>query len=466
MAEVLPTAAICAENADLRQTDQHADDIVETVREIFGGDSLFCKKITYKAENPEQLIADFRNDAAFRVAVTVDMIATGTDVKPLECVIFLRGVSSSTYFEQMKGRGARTIDPDEFQRVTPDARAKEKFLLVDPVGITDSPLVDTKPLQPATYRQVSLEKLLNSAASQGITADEATTLASRLAKLDQQITPAEREELTELGGGETIRQIAQGIERATDEETREAALQSGGPEAQHQLVLDAVRTLAERPELRSRILTIRRQYDLPYDEHTLDRVASVEARLIGEHSSQQTVEDWRQYIRDHDAEIKALRMAFSEPGRDPVKVYRMLSRLAAKIEAPPYRWTPALLWRAYQNLGIARGNGGGKGVPELMTILRFELELDPELRPYRDKIEANLANWLARQEQRGVHFTVNQRRWIHKIAVTLANRLHVTPDDLDGVPFTEHGGVDGFIRDFGDDRAEQLLDELNRTLSA
>lgn len=448
------------------KTDQHADDIVEVVREIFGGDSRFCAKITYKAENPEQLISDFRNDAAFRVAVTVDMIATGTDVKPLECVLFLRGVSSATYFEQMKGRGARTVDADEFQRVTPDARAKDKFLLVDPVGVTDSPLVDAKPLQPASQRQVSLEKLLNKAAGQGITVDEAAALGSRLAKLDQQITPDERDELAELAGGETVKQIAQGLEHATDEEQQEAALQAGGEDAQRQLVIDAVRTLAERPELRTRILTIRRKYDLPYDEHTLDRVIAVEARRMGEDDSRQTVEDWRQYMADNADEITALRVAFSEPGRDAAEVYKMLKRLAAKIESPPYRWTPDRLWHAYQQLGIAKGNGGPKGVPGLMAILKYELGVDTELRPPRSKVEEKLANWVARQEQAGVQFTLDQRWWLDKIAFAIANRLSVTPDDLDGVPFTERGGVDGFIRDFGDDRAEQLLNELNRTLPA
>jgi type I restriction enzyme R subunit len=448
------------------KTDQHADDIVEIVREIFGGDSRFCAKITYRADNPEQLISDFRNDAAFRIAVTVDMIATGTDVKPLECVLFLRGVASATYFEQMKGRGARTVDADEFQRVTPDARAKEKFLLVDPVGVTDSPLVDAKPLQPANQRQVSLEKLLSRAASQGITVAEAGALGSRLAKLDQQITPDERAELAEVAGGETIKEIAQHLERATDDEAQEAALQSGGDTAQRQLVLDAVRTVAERHELRKRILNIRRKYDLPYDEHTLDRVLSVEARLSGEHSSQQTVEDWRQYMADNADEIAALRVAFSDPRRDPAEVYKSLKRLAAKIESPPYRWTPEILWRSYQRLGIAKGNDGRKGVPELMAILRYELGLDTELRSYRAKVHQNLENWMARQEQEGVRFTVDQAWWIKTISATLANRLHVTPDDLDGVPFTERGGIDGFVREFGDDHAERLLDELNRTLPA
>ncbi|NTU50485.1 MAG: hypothetical protein HGA87_06390, partial [Desulfobulbaceae bacterium] len=41
----------------------------------------------------------------FRIAVTVDMVATGTDIKPLECLIFMRDVKSEGYFEQMKGRG-------------------------------------------------------------------------------------------------------------------------------------------------------------------------------------------------------------------------------------------------------------------------------------------------------------------------------------------------------------------------
>ena len=448
------------------KTDQHADDIVEIVREIFGGDARFCAKITYKADEPEQLISDFRNDAAFRVAVTVDMIATGTDVKPLECVIFLRGVSSATYFEQMKGRGARTVDADEFQRVTPDAHAKEKFLLVDPVGVTDSPLVDAKPLQPPSQRQVSLERLLAKAASQGITVDEAAALSSRLAALDQQITPEERSELADLGGGATLRQIVHEIERATDEEAQEAAFQAGGKERQHDIVLDAVRTLAEHPELRKRIVTIRRKYDLPYDEHTIDRVISVEAKLMNSGTAEETVEDWRTYMREHQDEITAFRVAFADPKRDPATVYRELTRLAAKIKDPPHRWTPDVLWRAYQKLGIARGNGGRKGVPELMAILRYELGLDTELLPYRSKVEENLLNWLARQEQQGVTFTVDQRWWLDTIAVTLANRLCVTPDDLGGVPFTARGGVDGFARDFGDDRAEDVLNELNRVLPA
>ncbi len=275
------------------KTDLHADEIVTAVREIFGGGNEFCTKITYRSDDPEQALKDFRTKASMRVAVTVDMIATGTDVRPLECVFFLRGVSSATYFEQMKGRGARTIDADEFQTVTPDAAAKTKFLLVDAVGVTDSPLVETKPLAPASQRQVSLQKLLAKAASHSITTNEAAALSARLAALNGQITEAERAELAGVGG-RSLHQIARDLAEATDDDAQEQARVAGGSAAQHALVVDAAAPLAD-PEFRARILSIRRKYDLPFDEHSHDVLISVEARTLDRDGAQQTVEDWRAY---------------------------------------------------------------------------------------------------------------------------------------------------------------------------
>jgi type I restriction enzyme, R subunit len=127
--------------------DNHAQEIVDMVRELFGQGNEFCQKITYSAKNPDKLLAAFRNSPELRVAVTVDMIATGTDVRPLECVFFLRDVKSWAYFEQMKGRGARTVSPDEIRAVTPDVVSKERFVIVDAVGVTDSPRVDASPLE-------------------------------------------------------------------------------------------------------------------------------------------------------------------------------------------------------------------------------------------------------------------------------------------------------------------------------
>lgn len=105
------------------KTDSHADDIINSVREEFGEGNQFCKKITYKIEeDPKSVLAQFRNDYYPRIAVTVDMIATGTDVKPLECLLFMRDVKSRNYFEQMKGRGTRTLDADSLKKSHPPPR--------------------------------------------------------------------------------------------------------------------------------------------------------------------------------------------------------------------------------------------------------------------------------------------------------------------------------------------------------
>jgi type I restriction enzyme R subunit len=270
--------------------------------------------------------------------------------------------------------------------------------------------------------------------------------------------------LAELGGA-PLADIARGLAQASDPDAQDAARERGGPAAARELVREATRPLAN-PELRKRILTIRRSYDLPYDEHTADVLLGVEARDMSVDAAQSTVTSWRQYLADNRDEIDALRVAFGDLRRDPAAVYAQLADLARQIQRPPHRWTPAVLWDAYRKLGIARGNGGRKGVPELVSILRFELGLEAELVAYRSQVEANLANWLARQEQAGMRFTVDQRWFVDRIASAVASRLYITEDTLDDMPFTENGGIDGFVAAFGDDRAAELLDELNRELPA
>ncbi|MCP4686829.1 MAG: restriction endonuclease subunit R, partial [Desulfobacterales bacterium] len=131
------------------KTDSHADDIIEIVREEFAEGNDFCKKVTYKTEeDPKSILSSFRNEYNPRVAVTVDMIATGTDVKPLECLLFMRDVRSRNYFEQMIGRGTRTLIHDALKGVSPSARsAKTHFVIVDAVGVTRSIKTDSRPLE-------------------------------------------------------------------------------------------------------------------------------------------------------------------------------------------------------------------------------------------------------------------------------------------------------------------------------
>jgi type I restriction enzyme, R subunit len=97
--------------------DSHAENIVEIVREEFGKGNDFAQKITYKhhRRQPKDLINRPSATATMpRIAVTVDMIATGTDIKPMEIVMFMRAVKSRVLLRADEGprrarhRGSRS----------------------------------------------------------------------------------------------------------------------------------------------------------------------------------------------------------------------------------------------------------------------------------------------------------------------------------------------------------------------
>ncbi|MEV5887378.1 DEAD/DEAH box helicase family protein [Streptomyces sp. NPDC052020] len=444
--------------------DNHADEIVQMVRQVFGEGDDFCTKITHAAKRPAELIKAFRNSPELRIAVTVDMIATGTDIPPLECVFFLRDVKSWAYFEQMKGRGSRTVDPAEFQAVTPDAEVKERFVIIDAVGVTDSPRVDARPLNRVSERKVPLERLMAKTAGLAMTEDEVATLAGRLARLDRQLTPEERQEIEELAG-QPLREIVGGLVRSVDPDQQEKARRIGGEKQVRQEMLEALKPIAANRELRDRLMSMRRAHDIVIDEVSVDEVK--EARgITADELAMRRVTSWKEYLKEHRDEIAALSLAFGER-RDPKEVYRRLKDLARKIERPPFQWTPARLYDAYVQLGKATEHPrGAAGVVDLIGLLRFELGLDEEVRPYRKLVEERYAAWQARQEQAGAVFTEDQVWWLDRIVDVIATDAAIEPEHLKDVPFIERGGVDGFLREFGADRGAEILDELGRELGA
>ncbi|MDA0632532.1 DEAD/DEAH box helicase family protein [Nonomuraea sp. MCN248] len=443
--------------------ENHAEEIVDTVRKVFNQSNEFCQKITYTVKNPDKLIAAFRNSPELRIAVTVNMIATGTDIKPLECVFFLNEVKSWAMFEQMKGRGARSIDPDELRSVTPDVAAKDRFVLVDAVGVTDSERVDASPLEKQTEKQISLAKLLKKAGTLGLSLDEASTLASRISRLNKQITPEERAELEQLAG-RPLTEVVRSLSRCNDPDVIEEARRSG-PGWEHRLIEEAARPLAD-PEFRQRLLDIRRAHDIVYDEVNADSLleaGGVERSKIAE----RVVTSWAAYVKEHRDELTALEVAY-RTGQSGREVYRQLKELSSRLARPPYQWTPDRLWEAYEVLGKTAARPGVRyGAADLIQLIRYELGLaEGEPRPHRSVVEERFAAWIARQEQAGVRFTGEQVWWLERIRDVVATSATFDHNDLDEVPFTERGGTDGFLRVFGDDQAETILTDLNRDLTA
>jgi type I restriction enzyme R subunit len=380
-------------------------------------------------------------------------------------VFFMRDIRSASYFEQMKGRGSRTIPDTDFQVVTPDASTKTRFVLVDAVGVTEHEYVDAAPLD--RDKTIPLKKLLEKAATLTITEAEIATLASRLARLDRELTGAERAELDGVAG-QPLKDITRRLVDAIDPDRITAAQAERSNEdpatVLRALLDDAVKPLAANPELRSRLLEIRRTHDLVIDETSQDLLLDAYG-VVDTERAREVVTSWRAYLDEHRDEITALQLLYT-PGK---KVgFAELKELSDRIQRPPHRWTPDLLWNAYVALdadGHHVRRAARHTVTDLIALVRYELHQDNELVPYAQTVQQRYAGWLATQEQAGATFTETQRWWLDRIADLIAQANGITVDDLDNAPFTERGGVDGAVRDLGD-QATAWLDQLNTELTA
>ena len=459
--EIFPGRSEVPKTLIFAKDDNHAETIVRTVREVFGRGNDFAAKITYSARDPHGRLTAFRTSPTLRIAVTVDMIATGTDVKPLECVFFMRDVRSAQYFEQMKGRGARTMPDADFRAVTPDADSKTGFVIVDAVGVTEHPFVE-----PPLNRQkgASLKKLLSKAAALTITEDEVATLASRLAKLELDLTDAERAELDAVAD-RPMKTIVRGLVDAVDPDVQIAA--SAGADdptvVVQELLERAIEPLAANPDLRTRILELRRTHDRVIDEVSADVLLDAHG-VVDTDRARSIVDSWRAYLDMHRVDITAIQVMF-EAGEHRVR-FADVQELADRIARPPHSWTPAVLWKAYEALDADRvRRSDANTIADLVSLLRYTVGVDDELVPYTERVQERYAGWLRTQEQAGVTFSVLERWWLDHMVHVIATSAELTADDLDNAPFTDRGGIDGALRDLGD-RAGALIDELNRELSA
>ncbi|MGL5930041.1 MAG: type I restriction-modification enzyme R subunit C-terminal domain-containing protein, partial [Dermatophilaceae bacterium] len=460
--EIFPGRSEVPKTLIFAKDDAHAEEIVRTVREVFGRGNAFAAKITYAANDARGQLQAFRTSPELRVAVTVDMIATGTDVKPLECVFFMRDVRSAQYFEQMKGRGARTIAPADFRSVTPDAEEKTRFVIVDAVGVTEHSFVDP-PLN--RVKGASLTQLLSKAAALELTEDETATLASRLAKLELDLTPAEREELDAVAAV-PVRDIVRGLVDAVDSDVQAAALADAADPAVAlaELLERAVEPLAANPALRERIIELRRTHDRVVDEVTVDVLLDAHG-VVDADRARSVVESWRSYLDEHRDEITAIQLV-QEAGERRV-AFADVQQLADRIQRPPHHWTAELIWGAYEVIDIGRvRHSEHHTLTDLVSLLRYTVGVDDELVPYAERVRERYAGWLAQQAQAGVEFSALERWWLDRMVEVVTTSAGITPDDLDDAPFSERGGVAGALRDLGPTRAPELVRSLNHELTA
>ena len=469
--EIFPGRTEVPKTIIFAKDDSHADDIVRIVREEFAKGNEFCQKITYKTTGakPEVLLASFRNSYHPRIVVTVDMIATGTDIKPVEVVFFMRNVRSRGFFEQMKGRGVRTISPTEFNAVTPDAQNKDRFVIVDAVGVTESELSDSYTLD--RQRTVPFDKLLDLVGMGSREPDLLSSLASRLARLERHLTPQERQTIENTANGVPLHDLISGLVDASGPDAGlEAARQSTGQddppeaaiaEAGRQLREEAAKPFAANPELRNVLAGLHRAHEQTIDTVSADQL--IEAGFSDAEAGD-LVQSFRQFIEEHRDEITALQVLFERPYKQRLR-YADIRSLAEALRSPPHSWTTDRLWGAYQKLDQSKVRGSGQRVmADIVSLVRFAIGGAAELAPFADGVEERFRGWLAMQETSGRTFTTEQRQWLEHIRNHIAGSVSIEMSDFQYAPFNQQGGIGRAYALFGDELAP-LLEELNLALA-
>jgi type I restriction enzyme, R subunit len=475
LTEIFPGRKEVPKTVFFCKDDSHAEDVLEAVREEFARGQEFARKITYKSQgSSDQLIQDFRTDPRFRIAVSVDQISTGIDIKPLECLVFMRMVKSRSLFEQMKGRGVRTVNSDTLQAVTPDTRVKDHFVIVDCVGVTDEERawIDTKPLdrQPT----VPLKSLLQNVA-QGATSDDIlSTLGSRIIRLSKRIDDDARVELAELAG-KSVKELAAALVAAADKDKQvaeaRAIAQLADDEqpseqqigaARQQLVDVAVEPFM-KADLRHKIEELQARVDQLLDVTSRDAVVFAGFRDKG--AAVEVVRTFKQFIEEHHDQYVALSAYYGQSQTQRLS-YDDIKTLAKAIETPPLSLTTERLWAAYKTLDASKVRGSGDRVlTDLVSVIRFTLERDDELVPHPDVVRLRFEIWLSEQEAGGRKFSREQMRWLEMVRDHVATSMTIELDDFDLDPFSQEGGLTAAFQLFGNE-LNPLLDELNELLAA
>jgi type I restriction enzyme R subunit len=425
------------------KTDSHADDIIQIVREEFGEGNQFCKKVTYNAtEDPKSVLAQFRNDYYPRIAVTVDMIATGTDVKPLECLLFMRDVKSRNYFEQMKGRGTRTLDADNLKKVTPSAAtAKTHYVIVDAIGVTKSLKTASQPL--ITKPAVPLKDLATGVMMGVRDEDTVSSLAGRLARLNKQLDDKEQARITEAAGGVALTDIVSGLISAIDPDRIEevARKAAGGTDP----------TDEQRGQARDKLVG---------DAASVFTGPLIELIDGIRRDKEQTID------QEHRDEIEALTIFYSQPARRSELTYGMIKEVLNRLRKDRPKLAPLRVWQAYAHLDDYKGNNPSTELTALVALIRRVCGIDKTISPYSDTVRRNFQNWIMnRHSGAGEKFTEEQMDWLRMIRDHVTNSFHAERDDLDMAPFDAQGGIGRMYQLFGD-KMDEVITELNEALAA
>ncbi|MFY9810141.1 type I restriction-modification enzyme R subunit C-terminal domain-containing protein [Aquabacterium sp.] len=481
--QIFPTRKETPKTLIFAKTDSHADDIIQIVREVYGQGNAFCRKVTYSEKDAEGVLSSFRNDYNPRIAVTVDMIATGTDVKPLEVLLFMRDVRSRGYYEQMKGRGVRCLDGDSLKRVSNSAdSAKTRFVLIDAVGVEKSLKTESRPLEKKPG--VPLKDLLQGVALGHRDEDTVLSLANRLVRLDKQLEDKAKARIMKASGGIPMADLGKGLITALNPDAIvEAALataQAKGITRTEDTLLPseieaarAERVAAacapfDQPALREEIESARREREQIIDHINLDQVTFSGFSEQAEAQAKAVIQSFADYLKQHKDEIAALDFFYQQPYQRRALTFDMIEDLHEHLGKPPLMLTTERLWSAYARVQATQVKGVDRKrqLTDMVSLVRFALGLDGELKPFADEVDRRFQAWIFRHNaQRGTAFTPEQTEWLRLMKEHIASSCAISRDDFDYAELADKGGLQKAWGLFGKE-LDGLMSEMNVELVA
>ncbi len=415
--------------------ENHAKNIVKMAREVFApvcpnvDMSRFVQSITYSAGDSNELIRQFRVDKDFRIAVTCTLVATGTDVKPLEVLIFMRDVSSASLYTQMRGRGVRTIGDEQLRNVTPNAFSKDFFILVDAVGVTEHEHTNEKVEWP---EQISLRELLERIAHGNLPDEYLYRLASVLSCLFKKADCSQRAEFKRLAH-EDMQRLAKRIYDALDPDTKPALPPYVDIEAPNTERKALVAPIANHADARKYILILHAGFVdtlLPGSDVLISAGFSHE-------EAQSTTEAFEQYCQDHRDEIEALRIIYNK--EDVPINYRMLKDLENKLKMANNRFSSQTLWNSYaivysDKVRRTTKKEEAEALTNIIQLVRFAFHQTERLESIYPKAMQLFNLWAGQKQLRITH---EQRAIVSKIVDYIAANGACTLSDLRTTKMTE-----------------------------
>lgn len=404
------------------------------------------------------------------------MIATGTDVRPLECLLFMRDVKSRNYFEQMKGRGTRTLGQDDLKKVTPSAAsAKTHYVIVDAIGVTKSLKTASEPL--ITKPSVPLRDLAMGVMMGARDDGTVSSLAGRLARLERQLDHKDQERIRDKTGGIELGHIVGNLLAAIDPDRVDAkarqieklpddaeAPEAARVKAQDQLVTEAAAVFTG--EFIDLIDSIRRDKEQTIDHENLDSVLRAEWEGDAVENAKQMAQDFRSYLDANRDHIEALTIFYNQPHRRSELTYAMIREVFDKLKADKPRLAPLRVWQAYAMLDNYKGGHPANELTALVGLIRRVCGIDSSLLPQADTVRRNFQNWIMKRHSGGGQkFTEEQMEWLRMIRDHVANSFHLERDDLETAPFDSKGGLGRMYALFGD-QMDGVINELNEALGA